>query len=104
MTSKVFVELERIRRKCKVEELFLKSLFKKRGRRKITQHNHTHNITAIYCIISICCNIIIRTSALRVVISHGYSSFLAVSKSVISDIPQTTTGLTCEPHITSEQD
>ena len=45
MTSKVFVELERIRRKCKVEELFLKSLFKKRGRRKITQHNHTHNIT-----------------------------------------------------------
>ena len=47
MTSKVFVELERIRRKCKVEELFLKSLFKKRGRRKITQHNHTHNITAI---------------------------------------------------------
>jgi len=48
MTSKVFVELERIRRKCKVEELFLKSLFKKRGRRKITQHNHTHNITAIY--------------------------------------------------------
>jgi len=31
----------------KSKRTFSKSLFKKKGRRKISQHNNTHNITAI---------------------------------------------------------
>ena len=41
------------------------------------------DISAIYHIISICCNIIIQASALRVVISHDSNSFSSVLKPAI---------------------
>jgi len=62
MTSKVFVELERTRIICKAKELFQSFLISRKQALKLTQHNHTRNITAIFKTGKMC-DIIIRTDA-----------------------------------------
>ena len=78
--------LERPRIICKVKELFKSFYILSKNAHKITQHNNTRNITAIYCSPLndiICCDILIQPTKARADISYGYCSFFAVLKLVI---------------------